>query len=148
MEATECDHIANIPDALNISTVKKIMESMPLTCWIINNTRPMDNGSRTGRVNSTFLDIGSTSSVVAAVVPSGLLGTDDDSTVATVWVADTGISMVFTSNFSHCTEFSASRLRFLLRSQMGESGRKYIAILRQTAMKHTVFQRVLVGGNV
>lgn len=133
-----------LPEARNISTVKNMIASMPLTCWIISRTRPMDNGSRTGREKSTLRDIGSTGA--ATIVPwasvpdrAGVFSVTYASIVATVGVAATGRATLFTSNFSHCTELSASRSRFLLRNQIGDSGKNKIEMLRKTANGKKMF---------
>lgn len=41
------------PEARNISTVKKITESMPLNCCISSNVSPMPNGFKTGPLSRT-----------------------------------------------------------------------------------------------
>lgn len=103
---------SDLPDARKISTVKKMMESMPLICCSTSSVRPMDSGMKIGRVKITFLNLTS-----SPFVGAGL------SIVASACaVADAGTMILFTSSFSQAADSSASLKRFCPRSHTGDSG--------------------------
>lgn len=122
MRAAEC-RMFDVPDSRKISTVKNMIASIPLICCNTSNIRPMVNGISSGRVNITSRNLGTFSTF------SG--GLSITVTAIALSAADSWIDGV--CSLSHLVDWSASRNRYLLRNQTGDSGSANITMHRENA---------------
>lgn len=95
-----------VPDAWKISTVKKIIASIPLICCSTSKDSPILNGINTGRVKK--FNLVSVGFLISSILSAFSTRTANDA-------GDVG-------NFNQRDDFSASSCRHVLRNQTGESG--------------------------
>lgn len=117
--------LRDLPDSRKISTVKKMIASIPLICCNTSSIRPMINGIIRGRVKITSRNFGATVPLLA-----GLFSND----AAIALSSSDSNSIAVACSFNHLTDCSASWNRFLLRNQTGDSGMANIAMPRKTDM--------------